>query len=807
MKIKNILGAMAILLAATTTEAKPQFGNAELFNKNWKFQLADVKEAATPAFDDSKWSALNLPHDWSVEGTLSPDKASCTGFLPGGIGWYRKSFVVSEEHKGEKVFIYFEGVYNRSEVFINGTSVGNRPNGYISFMYDLTPYLQFGKENVISVKVDHSKERDSRWYSGSGIYRDAYLVFAPKTHIDLWGVYFKANTITDKKAEVSVETTINNEEQKAVAVQVVNEILDATGKVVATSTKKQTLEAGKKTVVNQLVSVANPKRWSLEQPNLYTVRTTIKQDGKVTELNEQKLGLRTLTFDPNKGFALNNQWTKLKGVCLHHDGGVLGSAVPREVWKRRLVTLKEMGCNAIRTSHNPQATNVYEICDEIGLVVMDEAFDEWEFPKRKWIEGWNEGTPGFEGSYDFFEEWSSRDLADMIIRDRNHASIIMWSIGNEVDYPNDPYSHPILDGSKINQPMHGGYKPDSPKAERLGGIAKRLTSVVRGLDTSRPVTAALAGVVMSNETKYPYTLDICGYNYTEDRYAIDHAKYPTRVIYGSENGHSMESWKAVRDNEYIFAQFLWTGIDYLGESNAWPSRGFNSGFLDFGGFLKPRGHFRQALWDTKPVTYIGTYKAHNNDHISTDAWPIWNYTEGETIRVAGYSNAPQSKLMLNGKQVGDIKTLDDNTGVIYWDIPYQAGKLEIVGMDASGKQTCNYSIQTSGRPAALAASADVTVVKKEKGLAQVIVQVVDQNGVPVMLSEDEITCTIEGPGELLGLEASNNSDMGDYTDNEQRAYHGRLLAYVRTTGDVGMLQIKFAAPWLKEAVVKLDVTE
>jgi beta-galactosidase/beta-glucuronidase len=807
MKFKTILGALAILLATTATKAKPQFGNAELFNKNWKFQLADVKEASVQTFDDSKWQSLNLPHDWSVKGTLSPDRASCTGFLPGGIGWYRKSFTVSEEHKGEKIFIYFEGVYNRSEVFINGTSVGKRPNGYISFMYDLTPYIQFGKENVISVKVDHSKERDSRWYSGSGIYRDAYLVFANPAHIDLWGVFFKANSITDKKAEVSVETTLNNEQTKASTVQVINEIVDATGKVVASASKKQTLEASKKTAVNQLVSVANPKRWSLEQPNLYTVRTLIKQDGKVTEQNEQKLGLRTLTFDPNKGFALNNQWTKLKGVCLHHDGGVLGSAVPREVWKRRLVTLKEMGCNAIRTSHNPQASNLYEICDEIGLVVMDEAFDEWEFPKRKWIEGWNEGTPGFEGSFDFFEEWSSRDLADMILRDRNHASIIMWSIGNEVDYPNDPYSHPILDGSKINQPMHGGYKPDSPKAERLGGIAKRLTSVVRSIDTSRPVTAALAGVVMSNETEYPYTLDICGYNYTEDRYAIDHAKYPNRVIYGSENGHSMESWKAVRDNEYIFAQFLWTGIDYLGESNAWPSRGFNSGFLDFGGFLKPRGHFRQSLWDTKPVTYIGTYKARKNDHISTDAWPIWNYTEGENIRVAGYTNAPQSKLMLNGKQVGDVKPLDDKTGVIYWDIPYSAGKLEIIGMDASGKQTCSYALQTSGRPAALKASADVTTVKKENGLAQITIQVVDENGVPVMLSDDEITCTIDGPGELLGLEASNNSDMGDYTDNLQRAYHGRLLAYIQTTGKTGTLNVKFTAPWLKDAMVKVEVVE
>ena len=809
MKIRTILGALAIMLAATTTQAKPQFGQAELFNKNWKFQLADVKEASVPTFDDSMWQTLNLPHDWTVKGTYSPDRASCTGFLPGGIGWYRKSFVVPENRKSEKVYIYFEGVYNRSEVFINGTSVGKRPNGYISFMYDLTPYIQFGKENVISVKVDHSQERDSRWYSGSGIYRDAYLVYAPPAHIGLWGVFFKATGITDTKAEVSIETTINNEQPKSATLQITHEIIDPfTGKVVATTSKKQTVEAGKNATSTQAVAVSNPKRWSLEQPNLYTVRTIIKQDGKVTEQNEQKLGLRTLTFDPNKGFALNNNWTKLKGVCLHHDAGTLGSAVPRQVWKRRLRTLKEMGCNAIRTSHNPQASDVYELCDEIGLLVMDEAFDEWEFPKRKWIEGWNVGTPGFEGSYDFFEEWSSCDLADMILRDRNHASIIMWSIANEVDYPNDPYSHPILDGTKINQPMHGGYKPDSPKAERLGGIAKRLTTVVRSLDTSRPVTAALAGVVMSNETDYPFALDICGYNYTEDRYATDHAKYPMRVIFGSENGHSMDSWKAVRDNDYIFAQFLWTGIDYLGESNPWPSRGFNSGFLDFGGFLKPRGHFRQAVWSEKPVTYIGTYPVPNDkNYLSTDAWPIWNYNAGEMMRVVGYTNAPQSKLLLNCKQVGEVKPLDDKTGVIFWDIPYEAGALEIVGMDASTKTICNYTLQTSARPVALTANADAKTLKKENGLVHVVVQVVDENGIPVMLSDDEITCVVEGPGELLGLEASNNSDMGNYSDNVQRSFHGRLLAYIQTTGQAGTVTVKFSSPWLKDASVKVEVTE
>jgi beta-galactosidase len=810
MKIKTILGALAILLSAAGLQAKPQFGKTELFNKNWKFNLGDVSEAAKPGFNDSKWRTLNLPHDWTVEGTYSPDRASCTGFLPGGIGWYRKTFVVPEERKSEKVFIYFEGVYNRSEVFINGTSVGKRPNGYISFVYDLTPYIQFGKENVVSVKVDHSMERDSRWYTGSGIYRDAYLVYAPPVHVDLWGIFFKATTITDKKAEVSIETTIRNEQPQRATVQVVHEIVDpADGKIVATASKSQTIEAGEKATSILSASIKNPKKWSLEQTHLYTVRTIIKQEGKITEQNEQKLGLRTLTFDPDKGFALNNQWMKLKGVCIHHDAGTLGSAVPRGVWKRRLLTLKEMGCNAIRTSHNPQATDLYELCDEIGLLVMDEAFDEWEFPKRKWIEGWNVGKPGFEGSFDFFEEWSERDLADMILRDRNHASIIMWSIGNEVDYPNDPYSHPILDGTTINQPMHGGFKPDSPHAERLGGIAKRLAAKVRSLDTSRPVTAALAGVVMSNETEYPYALDICGYNYTEDRYAIDHAKYPKRVIYGSENGHSMESWKAVRDNDYIFAQFIWTGIDYLGESNRWPSRGFHSGFLDFGGFLKPRGHFRQALWDTKPVTYIGTYKLpRNKNHLSTDAWPIWNYADGEMIRVVGYTNAPKSKLLLNGKQVGDSKELDDKTGVIYWDIPYEAGKIEIVGMDANGNQTCNYAILSSSRPAALSATADVEILRGERGLAHIVVQVVDENGLPVLLSDDEITCTIEGPAELLGLEASNNSDMGDYSDNVQRAYHGRLLAYIQSTGEAtGTVKVKFTAPWLKESTVELQISE
>jgi len=806
MKRLLFLVAATFLFIIPSVLAKPQFGKAELFNDNWRFKLADVKNGADNNLDDSNWRLLDLPHDWSIEGVYSPDRASCSGYLSGGIGWYRKNFTIPDSEKDKKIYIYFEGVYNHSEVFINGISVGKRPNGYISFMYDLTPYLKFGQENILSVKVDHSLDRDSRWYSGSGIYRNVYLVTASPVHIGLWGVYFKSTTITDKKADVLVETTINNCLPGEATVEVQNEIIDpVTSKIVGLVSKILKVNGNNKSMVQQNVSIPHPKRWSLEHPYLYTVKTTVRQHKIVIDSNEQKTGIRTITFDANKGFALNDTWTKVKGVCIHHDAGCLGSAVPREVWKRRLLTMKHMGCNALRMSHNPQSSDVYEICDEIGLLVMDEAFDEWEFPKRKWITGWNIGIPGFEGAASYFKEWSDRDLTDMILRDRNHASIFMWSIGNEVDYPNDPYSHPILDHANINQPVLGGYLPDHPKAERLGVIAKRLAAIVRGLDTSRPVTAALAGVIMSNETDYPFLLDITGYNYTEDRYAMDHAKYPKRVIFGSENGNSMESWKAVRDNDYIFGQFLWTGIDYLGESGAWPSRGFYSGLLDFGGFMKPRGYFRQALWSEIPVTYIGTYPVPSNKNIlSTDAWPIWNYKEGEIIRVVCYSNAPESKLTLNGKQVGEIKKLDDNSGVIYWDVPYEEGKLEVVGMDNDHHQTCQYLIQSSGRPYYLSALSDLKSIKKDKGLAQIVVQVVDKDGIQVMISEDEITCTIEGPAKLLGMEASNNTDMGDYTDNVQRVYHGRLIAYIQATGKEGKINIKFSAPWLKDGKVSLE---
>ena len=796
-----------LLFSCLSAFSQISFGDSKKINDNWKFNLKDVSDAKNTTFDDSKWQSVNVPHDWSVKGQLSPTLASCTGYLPGGIGWYRKSVNIPQSKTGEKVYLYFEGVYNRSEVFINGHSLGKRPNGYISFAYDATPYVKYGAENTISVRVDHSQSADSRWYTGSGIYRDVWLVYANPVHIAQWGVYAYPE-VNKGTGILNVEVDVENGSGAKSSLTVVNELISKDGKSVGKSSNKVEVAANQSGKISAKINVKNPQLWDLENPNLYQLKTTVLKDGKQIDQTITKTGFRNFTFDPNNGFALNGKWMKMKGVCLHHDAGVLGSAVPREVWETRLKTLKEIGVNAIRTSHNPQAPVFYELCDELGLLVLNEAYDEWEFPKRKWLEGWNYGTPGFEGSFDIFAEYGEKDLEDFVRRDRNHLSVFAWSIGNEVDYPNDPYSHPVLDKGKegFGQAAYGGYKKDAPDAMRLGAIAKRLVAAVKKYDKSRPTTAGLAGVAMSNETEYPGALDITGYNYTESKYQSDHEKYPKRVIFGSENVHDMEPWLAVKNNKHIFGQFLWTGIDYLGESGRWPSRGFYSGLVDFAGIIKPRGYFRQSLWSDKPMAYIGSYPLKNEKDISKDAWAIWNYTQGEKIRVVCYTNAARARLELNGKVVGETKSYDEKTGIIYWDIPFASGKLEAIGLDKNDKEVSRYAITSTQQPTELTIADKNITIAKDKGVAKIMVQLKDQNGLPVMLSDNEVTCTISGPGTLLGLEAGNNSDMTDYTDNVQRVFHGHIAAYIQSNGNSSEpIKVTFTSQWLKPVEVTIGV--
>lgn len=853
---KRLLVVVAFALATfSSADAQVSFGRATPFVNGWRFALIGtdwrapstttaITAAAAPStampsqanesfddstvrntdFNDSRWRQLTLPHDWSVEHPMSPQLFSCTGYLPGGVGWYRRHFTLDElTEKGTKPrqdsqwFIYFEGIYNRAEVYLNGHLLGMRPNGYASVLYDMTPYLNKEGDNVLAVRVDHSRQADSRWYTGSGIYRPVWIVESGPVHLAQWGSAWRLKSMNRNTATVEVDIeTATAQGYAANAPRMKAEVIikDAQGRQVA---KGQTAIGAqeKRTLV---MKINRPTPWDIGNGYLYNVETLLRDShsNEVIDNNKMNVGLRTLDFTPNQGFRINGRSVKVKGVCLHHDAGVLGAVVPREVWERRLQNLLSIGVNAIRMSHNPQAPVVYDLCDSLGLLVMDEASDEWEFPKRKWLKGWNQGEPGYEGTYDFFEEWIERDVADMVRRDRNHPSVFLWSIGNEVDYPNDPYTHPVLDGSSITQPMYGGYKPGQPEAERIGRIAQRLVKVVKQIDQSRPTTGALAGVVMSNQTAYPEAVDVVGYNYTESRYDEDHKTYPNRVIYGSENRHDLEAWLAVRDKDFIFGQFLWTGIDYLGESGAWPARGSSAGLLDLKGDRKPQAWWRASLWSEQPMCYIGTYpivsrgganglRRARDQRVTIYAPDVWNYNDGQRIRVVCMTNQPKARLLLNGEEVAEPTEKDESTGLIWWDITYKGGVLRAEALNNQGLAVASYDIQTTGRPAALRLTTDKTTLTARGRVAHVVIEVVDDEGRTVPLADNEVTVRVSGEGRLLGLEGGDMSDTSNLRDNRQRVVRGRLMAYVQATEDIGEIFITASSPLLNPAETTLEI--
>ncbi len=803
--MKRLLLSLLALVATCGLCSAQGFGNVETINQNWRFHYGDLTYGGVEFLDHSEWRELSLPHDWSVEMEPSQKYASCTGYLPGGIAWYRKDLDVPAEMEGQKLFVYFEGVYNNSEVFINGKWIGKRPNGYISFMYDLTKYVNFGGRNVIAVRVDHSDDADSRWYTGSGIYRDVHLVYANPVHIDLWGLSYEAKFETLTKAELTLRCAVNNETKEDQSAKAVFTLKDKDGKVILTKSVSEKVEAGEVLTLTTKGDVVNPSLWSVESPYLYKLTAELFVDGKKVDETTTNAGLRKLSFDANTGFALNDVPTKMKGVCVHHDAGVLGAAVPKEVWVRRINQLKSIGCNALRLSHNPQATDLYDVCDSLGMMIKDEAFDEWEYPKKKWITGWNKGTPGYQGSSHYFREWSKRDVADMVKRDRNHASIVLWSIGNEVDYPNDPYSHPVLNEEGISQQAEAGYKPSHPHANRLGEIAEELAETVRAHDTSRPVTGAMAGVVMSNESGYPEAIDVVGYNYTEYRYEQDHEKYPNRILYGSETRHDIAAWKSVRDNDYIFGQFIWTGYDYLGESGAWPSRGFTTGMIDLASNIKASGYYRRALWSESPVAYVGSYIPRENQKgVSTGANQIWNYREGQKVRVVAYTNCEEAELWLNGKLVGERTSDDDDNEIIHWDIDFKEGKLEVKAFNG-GKQVAGDSVVSAGEAYKIVAEFDTKTLSSDYATAHLFIKVTDKAGNLVPMAKDEITCKVEGPARLLGLESGSNNVADNYRDNVQQVIRGRLLGYIQSEGEAGKVKVELSAPGLKSCTLTLSV--
>ncbi len=769
----------------------------------WTFHKGDVPGAEKMTFDDSRWRTVTVPHDWSIEGPYSEQWASGTGYLPGGIGWYRNTFQLDADADGKSVYVEFDGVYCNSEVWINDHYLGKRPYGYISFYYDLTPHIRYnGDENILAVRVDHSDYADSRWYTGSGIYRPVRLCITDKVRIATWGVYVTTPKVTAEQAEIRIETTLDNLDAAQSQIDLTSYIINPDNLVVAkVSHSGGVVEAqGLKTYV-QTATIRDPQLWSIQTPTMYSVLSVLETDGRIIDQVRTPFGIRTFRFDPDEGFFLNDEHVTLKGVCVHHDAGPVGAAVPSGMWRRRLEMLKEIGCNAIRMSHNPPAKELLDLCDQMGFLVMNEAFDEFTPPKRKWVEGWNAGTPSLKGYGQVFEQWAVRDIQDWVRRDRNHPSIIFWSIGNEIDYPNDPFSHPVLGNE---------YKPTQPPADDLVRYGKPLVEAVKELDTTRPVTAALASVAMSDAVGFTDLLDVVGYNYQEQRYVDDHAKHPKRVIYGSENGKHYGAWQAVTDNDFISGQFLWVGFDFLGEARGWPVRNSQAGLFDLCGFKKPIGWFRQALWAPAPMIYLaasprrdGSGSARRN--LERGMRSHWNWPEQQRMSVIAYSNCPQAELFLNGRSLGQGTPMPQMGPVFVWDVPFSAGELKAVGQKDGGA-VCEYSLNTAGEPQRIHLKPDTRSLKADgQDVCQIEFYIADDKGVRVPDAENLVRFHVSGPARILAVGNGDPANHADETDAVHNAWQGRGLAIVQALYESGTVRVSASSPDLDGTEVQIEI--
>ncbi|WP_200977618.1 glycoside hydrolase family 2 TIM barrel-domain containing protein [Echinicola sp. 20G] len=769
-----------------------------LFIEHWQFVKADEITSLEDlrSTENLDWRAITLPHDWSVEGPFSAEWASGTGFLPGGVGWYKKQFDLEDWDNSKEYQLYFDGVYKNSEVWINGHYLGKRPNGFIAFYYEIGKYLKAEKNEVI-VKVDHRQYADSRYYTGSGIYRNVYLITKEPVHFKTWGVFFSTPEVNNDQALAKVEVDIKNSFENTSNVSIKARLLNGSS-VVANSELAAFVPSEGENHETLYMSVEQPNLWSPDSPQLYQLEVSLWADGKQVDSYIDQVGFRSIRFDANEGFFLNGENMLIKGVCIHHDAGSFGAAVPKAVWAKRLETLKDLGCNAIRMSHYPHQDYLYDLCDEMGFLVQDEAFDEWERGKNKWIEGWNVGTPGNDGSYDAFAEWGHQDVKDMVLRSRNHPSIFMWSIGNEIDYPNDPYSHPVLDEGRNPQIYGRGYQKGNPAAAQLGPLAEGLVAAVKSVDTSRPVTAALAGVTMSNHTSYPEALDIVGYNYQEYRYQEDHEAYPDRVIYGSENGDALEAWRAVTENKHIASQFLWTAFDFLGEARPWPVRSSGAGIIDMAGYPKPDFYFRKSLWNDTPMVYIGVTNSEENVN-RRRIQDTWIGEKGEEKWVAVYANVEEVELMLNDRSLGKKKINYSSESMPGWSVPFEEGTLKAIAYN-DDKQVASYELSSPGKIDHIEATISEELKADENGVIHLDIELKDKAGNRIVADDREIQIDLDGQLKLLGLESGDLSSHEDYQSKRRKTYHGRLRAYVRIDGEG---EIKISTKGLKSIKLKM----
>ncbi|PRY55142.1 beta-galactosidase [Arcticibacter pallidicorallinus] len=767
---------LLLLLAISQAAIYAQVRKITSFDDSWRFFKGDAPGAEKPAFNDLEWRLLDVPHDWSIEGPY--DKSNPTarggGYLPAGIGWYRKTFTLDETDARKKHWIEFDGVMMNSEVWINGAYLGKRPYGYISFSYDLTKHLKVGKgqKNVLVVKADNTTQPASRYYQGAGIYRHVRLVSVNPVHFMKWGTFITTPEATAASGKVAVQAKVVNASDKSAEYTVETIIQDDRGKPAKSSISNKSIAAGDTLEFSQNLEVAKPKLWDIEQPNLYKVVVKLKSGATVIDDQTITFGIKTSKFDAATGFWLNDKNYKIKGVCLHHDAGAVGSAVPLAVWEERFKLLKEVGVNGIRTSHNPVAPEFLDLCDRMGFVVMDETFDTWTASKHNGEKGYNL----------YFKEWWERDTRDMILRDRNHPSIVIYSIGNEI---HDPLTYPE------------GYKR-----------YKEQEDVVKKFDPTRPVTMALfrpnVSKVYSNG--FAEQMEVVGQNYRENELVAAHEANPHWKVIGTENTHVLSQWLALRDKPYMAGQFLWTGFDYLGEAD-WPETTNNQGLFDRANNWKQQALQRQSWWSAKPVVRI----VRKSDNAGAGNWVAnWTPTDFDTYdnaKIQVYSNCDEVELFLNGKSQGTkSKPADDSARE--WDITFEPGTLRAVGKN-KGVEVTSEEFKSAGAPAKLILSASKNKLKTSWDDASIIqATIVDSKGIPCTNADNLIKFSVTGSGKIQGVDNGNIISHEPYASSQYPAFMGKAIAIIKAQkGSSEKITVKAQADGLEMASVIIDISK
>jgi beta-galactosidase len=771
----------------------------QLFDEDWKFSLGDIAAASLKNFDDTNWRILDLPHDWSIEGKFNPNNPMGRdgGYFPSGIAWYRKTFTVPNEWKEKKVTVYFEGVYMNSEVFINGKSLGFYPYGYSSFSYDITSFLDFTKENVISVRVDNSKQKNCRWYSGSGIYRHVWMISTNPVHVGNWGVSISTTEVSSDKATAIVKTHIKNESSLPQSLVLNTAILDENSRKTATLQSKLVLAANSEKEISQTIKISKPLLWTPETPHLYQAQVQIINGKNVIDETLSNFGIRSIKFTAQNGFQLNGRTIKINGGCVHHDNGCLGSAAFDRSEERRVELLKAAGFNAIRTSHNPPSEAFLNACDRLGMMVIDEAFDGWRDEKNK---------------YDYasiFNDWWQRDLESMLTRDRNHPSIIMWSIGNE-----------IIERKK-------------PEAVET---AKMLVNAVHRVDQTRPVTSAMTTWDNDWEIFDPLMAahDVCGYNYQLHRAADDHKRVPSRIIVQTESypRDAFANWNLVQNNNYIIGDFVWTALDYLGESGIgrwyysgeapgehwqselFPWHGAYCGDVDLIGWRKPISHYRNILWNNSEKLFMAVREPNPEPlEIKETMWSVWptweSWTwpgyEGKEILVEVYSKYPKVRLYLNDQLFGEKPCTKEQEYKATFMVPYRPGIIKALGLDGE-KVTESSILQTSGDVAKIKASADRTIISANgQDLSFVTIELTDKNGILQPNACNRLQFKIEGAGVIAGVDNGNMKDVEQYVANTRTAWHGRALVVIKSKHLLGNIKLTVSSPGLSDTIQNIEV--